>query len=69
VIYPLRSQTTWAALARIAPLRSELYYLGITLPPSDLEWLNTVKLPPDGMRIRLVAGFGEMSLYSFDYVE
>ncbi len=62
VIYPLRNETTYAAMpeiARVAPL----YYYGISFPPQDMEYLNQEKLAGLGLKIEKVETFGIESLY------
>ncbi|MBN1585415.1 hypothetical protein JW899_03550 [Candidatus Uhrbacteria bacterium] len=66
VIYPLRSDSTWEALAHLVPRMGQVHYFGVTFPERDMEWLNTVKLPPLKLRIRLVEGMGDESLYVFE---
>jgi hypothetical protein len=62
VVYPLRDEATYALMPKLA-LRAPLYYYGITLPPQDMEYLNTDKLAGLGLRIDLVASYGIESLY------
>lgn len=62
VLYPLRDEATYALMPKLV-LRVPLYYYGITLPPQDIEYLNTDKLAELGLRIDLVAPFGIESLY------
>jgi hypothetical protein len=62
--YPLRDETTYALLPKIVEF-APLYYYGITLPQSDLDYLNNLKLKDDGLRIELVKNFGVESLYRF----
>lgn len=62
VIYPLRSETTYAAIPEIARL-APLYYYGITFPPQDVEYLNKEKLTGLGLRIEKMEDFGMESLY------
>ncbi|MBI4599184.1 hypothetical protein HY734_03260 [Candidatus Uhrbacteria bacterium] len=62
VRYPLRDEATYALLPRIA-LRAPLYYFGITLPETDLAYLNDDKLKGLGLGIELVGTYGEESLY------
>ncbi len=62
VVQPLRSEVTYAAMPALA-LTAPLYYFGITFPQTDLDYLNTVKLPPYGLGIELVQTIGEESLY------
>ncbi|MFH2063378.1 MAG: hypothetical protein ABIJ46_04495 [bacterium] len=62
VIYPLRSESTYAALSVAATARP-LFYYGLTLPPVDLDWLRSVRLVPQGLDIEPVHGIGENTLY------
>lgn len=64
VVVPLRSETTYAALPDMLAL-TPVYYFGITLPAADLEYLNTQKLPPLGLKIEFVETVQEESLYRF----
>jgi hypothetical protein len=64
VVTPLRSDRTYAALPALAAARPT-YYLGITLPETDLAWLNTEKLPPLGLSIAPVQAFSDQTLYRF----
>lgn len=63
VMYPLRSETTFAALPKLLG-RAPLYYFGITFPEKDLDYLRREKLPPLGLTIEPVSQFREESLYS-----
>jgi hypothetical protein len=47
------------------PRLKEVYYFGITLPHTDLKWLQQQKLPPIGLTIDPIANFGSQSLYRF----
>lgn len=67
VVVPLRSETTYAALPEMLKL-TPVYYFGITLPAVDLEYLNTQKLPPLGLKIEFVQTVQEESLYRFVFV-
>jgi len=62
VIYPLRSDATYAALPKLRG-RAYLYYYGITLPEADLEYLRSDKLPPLGLTIEPVLTTRDESLY------
>lgn len=62
VLYPLRSERTYALLPRIT-LLAPLYYYGITFPEVDLAYLNDEKLAELGLRIDLVETFNEETLY------
>ncbi len=62
VIYPLRSETTYAAMPDLVD-RAPLYYYGVTLPQKDLDFLNQTKLSPLRMRIDFIHPFGVESLY------
>jgi len=62
VVYPLRSEATYALMPRIVEL-VPLYYYGITFPTEDLEYLNGKKLKEMGLQIELVEHFSNESLY------
>jgi hypothetical protein len=64
VTYPLRDERTYAALGDLKKF-AELYYYGITLPESDLAYLNGEKLPPLGLGIEEALSFGDETLYRF----
>jgi hypothetical protein len=64
VVVPLRSESTYAAIPvmlKIVPV----YYFGISLPESDLNYLNEDKLQALGVRIEWVSTLHEESLYRF----
>jgi len=63
VIYPLRSEQTYAALGDLGR-HVPLYYFGIAFPEKDLEYLRQEKLPPLGLTIEPVLSFGEEALYA-----
>lgn len=62
--FPLRDETTYAILPQIIAV-APLYYYGITLPQSDLDYLNNLKLVDSKLRIDLVENLGAESLYRF----
>lgn len=62
VRYPLRSETTYALLPKIA-VKLPLYYFGITFPQTDIDYLNESKLKNLGLKIEQIRTFGEESLY------
>lgn len=62
VRYPLRDETTYALMPRIA-LHAPLYYYGITLPQIDVDYLNDVKLGELGLQIDPVETFDIETLY------
>jgi hypothetical protein len=62
VVVPLRSETTYAALATMLE-HAPVYYFGITLPPGDMDYLNQEKL--QGVSIQFVDTLHEESLYRF----
>lgn len=64
VVVPLRSEATYAALP-VFLARTPVYYFGITLPAADIDYLNTQKLAPLGIRIELVTHMQEEALYRF----
>jgi hypothetical protein len=65
VVYPLRDDRTYALLPRLV-LRVPLYYYGITLPPQDVEYLNTRKLAELGLQIDAVETFDIETLYRIE---
>ncbi len=69
VVVPLRSEATYQALPdmlKVAPV----YYFGISLPPEDLDYLNSVILPPLGVTIVYsIVTVGNESLYQFFPIE
>jgi len=62
VLYPLRDDATYALMPRIA-LRVPLYYYGITLPQTDVDWLNADRLAKLGLKIDAVHTFRIETLY------
>lgn len=64
VVVPLRSEATYQALPAMLGA-APVYYFGITLPQTDLDYLNNQKLPELGARIELVQTINEESLYLF----
>jgi len=62
VLYPLRDEATYALMPRIA-LRVPLYYYGITLPQTDVDYLNGDKLAKLGLKIDIVHTFRIETLY------
>lgn len=68
VIVPLRSDATYAILPTLIDV-VPLYYFGLTLPESDLSYLNEVKLPSLHLRIEFVKTIGDQSLYRFSREE
>ena len=64
VLYPLRSDDTYAALSKLKQF-VPMYYFGITFPETDLRWLREVKLPPLGLTIEPAVVAGEETLYRF----
>lgn len=64
VLVPLRSDQTYASLPTLLQT-VPVYYFGITLPQSDLDYLNTQKLQPLNVQIELVQTLQDESLYRF----
>ncbi|MDP3985655.1 MAG: hypothetical protein Q8P82_02720, partial [bacterium] len=64
VMTPLRSSATYDVL-RAMHLRAPLYYFGITLTDEDLEYHNSVLLPPTGLLLRPLRNLGNEPLYRF----
>jgi hypothetical protein len=62
VRYPLRSETTYELMPKIAST-SPLFYYGITFPQSDLNYLNQSKLKSLGLQIGSIKTFDEETLY------
>ena len=62
VMYPLRSDATYAALPKLTK-RTSVFYYGITLPEKDVRYLNEEKLASDGLTISQVVSFGDETLY------
>ena len=62
VLYPLRDPNTFALLPKLASL-GPTYYYGITLPATDLNYLNADKLKGVGLTFQPVQTFGIESLY------
>jgi hypothetical protein len=62
VVYPLRSETTYAAMPSLV-FSAPLYYYGITLPQQDVEYLNSSKLKEKGLSIELIKTYDNETLY------
>lgn len=62
VLYPLRSEKTYALMPNLVDF-APLYYYGITLIPEDFTSLNEIKLKPFGLQMDFIQGFGIESLY------
>lgn len=62
VLYPLRSEKTYALMPNLVDF-APLYYYGITLIPEDFKFLNETKLKPLGLQMDFIQGFGIESLY------
>ena len=62
VLYPLRAERTFALMPTLVH-RVPLYYYGITLPATDLQYLNEIKLASLGLRIELEIDYNRESLY------
>lgn len=62
VLYPLRSDETYALMPRLIEF-VPLYYYGITLPEVDVEYLNQQRLKQMGLQIKHLQTYGEESLY------
>lgn len=63
VMYPLRSESTYVALPKLAK-KTKVFYFGITFPEQDLEYLRREKLAKLGLTIDPVVSFELESLYS-----
>ncbi|MCX6714644.1 MAG: glycosyltransferase family 39 protein [Candidatus Uhrbacteria bacterium] len=63
VMVPLRSEQTYAAIPKMID-RTPVYYYGITLPATDLDFLNQQTFAPVGLHIVFIQSFGVESLYS-----
>ncbi|MEK7452132.1 MAG: hypothetical protein AAB664_02245, partial [Patescibacteria group bacterium] len=57
VMYPLRSETTYAAMPRILDY-APLFYYGVTFPKQDLDYLNQKKFVDLGLTITFIQSFG-----------
>lgn len=62
VIYPLRAESTYAALSEAVAQRP-LYYFGITLPAGDMAALTATRLSPQGLEMTVVEVIGQETLY------
>lgn len=62
VIVPLRSEKTYRHLSELVAA-APLYYFGITLPESDLNFLESTVLMPNNLKMTKVLTVGEESLY------
>lgn len=62
VIYPLRAESTYAALS-VAATQRPLYYFGITLPEGDMAALVADRLMPQGLEMAPVEVIGQETLY------
>ena len=62
VIVPLRSENTYQHLSDLV-VTGPLYYFGITLPESDLNYFQSTILTPINLKIISVMTIGEESLY------
>lgn len=67
VIVPLRSEQTYASMRlaydAVQAQGGRLLYYGLTLPPQDVEHLNTVRLASHGLQIQDLSTWGDMTLY------
>lgn len=68
VRYPLRDETTYALMPKIVS-EAPLYYYGIILPQTDLDYLNDEKLKGLGLGIKFVENFSKESLYKIFLLE
>lgn len=62
VVTPLRSEVTYAALPYLEQ-EVPLYYFGITLPESDLQYLSEIKLAEQDLVFERVLTIDDESLY------
>ncbi|MBI5794316.1 hypothetical protein HZA87_04540 [Candidatus Uhrbacteria bacterium] len=62
VLYPLRDETTYAAMPVLVS-QAPLYYYGITFPEVDLAYLNGSRLKRMDLQIELVQTYNQESLY------
>lgn len=62
VLQPLRNDTTYALIPRIAA-SNPVYYYGLTLPTEDLNYVNHVKLAGTPFMFYPVQSFGGETLY------
>lgn len=68
VVTPLRSEQTYDALPKLLS-RHPLYYYGITLPESDLDYLRRVILAPRGIDMVPVKTIMIETLYKFSFTD
>lgn len=68
VIQPLRDERTYSVLPKAVAI-APLYYFGIPFPPSDLDYLNNVKLAELGLRIDFVSTIDDEALYRLTPVQ
>jgi len=68
VRYPLRDETTYGLMPKLAA-EVPLYYYGITFPQSDLDYLNNEKLKGLGLQIDFVESFGGETLYRISFLQ
>ncbi|PIR47668.1 hypothetical protein COV06_02175 [Candidatus Uhrbacteria bacterium CG10_big_fil_rev_8_21_14_0_10_50_16] len=73
VVYPLRSETTYAALPlmmqTVEDQGASLYYLGITFPQEDLDSLHKDRLIANHLLLIPVEEIGLLTLYQFERAE
>lgn len=62
VMVPLRSEQTYAVIPKMID-HTPVYYYGITLPATDLDYLNQQTFAPVGLEIVFIQSFGVESLY------
>ena len=66
VVVPLRSEHTYSHLPALREL-APLYYYGITLPETDLVYLQEEKLIELGLTIEPIEEVFNETLYRIDY--
>ncbi len=62
VLQPLRSDYSYRSICELYP-RQPIYYYGITLPATDLNYIREVKLRSCGLAFQAVESLGEETLY------
>ncbi len=65
VLVPLRSEVTYGWLGKLQQRSAGLYYLGLTLPQKDFDYLRDEKLAPQKLQPAVVKTYGQKTLYEF----
>ncbi len=64
IVHPLRDEHVYENLGNLFN-QAPLYYIGITFPDSDLDFLRENRLTPHGIDIELIEQYHHQSLYKF----